>query len=447
MTRSTSRGRGLGALGAVVCALVLAVLSSPASAHASHVGRNTRGAPVGAVSLQPVDGGADYYAGFSPSLPSDPAFFPLAVWFESVTGTHDVEQDRAAGLNTYVQLTDNSSLATVRDAGMYAIGSRALAAPGTELVGYMVSDEVDMRFGPGWAGVNPTTDDEPTCTEGGCGYSVQRDLLAELPDDGRLRYSNYGKGVTFWETRPEARVFVNRFQDVVSADNYWFTDPNICSVSEGGTLVGDGNHELSAKQCRRASNYGATVDRVRSLVRPARSKPVWAFVEVGHPFTEDDAPTIRPAQIRAAVWSSLIHGARGVIYFNHSFGGECQTQHALRERCYADARDVVSETNHQISALAPVLNSPTVRGVVGVDGAADTMVKWSDGTYYVFAGATGDGSRAVGFTLRCTDDATATVLGEHRTVAVENGRFTDVFADANAVHLYRIDGGTTCTPR
>ena len=109
-----------------------------------------------------------------------------------------------------------------------------MAAPGTELIGYMVSDEVDMRFGPGWAGVNPTTGGEPTCTEeGDCGYSIQRDLLAELPDDGRLRYSNYGKGVTFWETRGEARAFVNRFQDVVSADNYWFTDRNLRSVRRG----------------------------------------------------------------------------------------------------------------------------------------------------------------------------------------------------------------------
>ena len=50
----------------------------------------------------------------------------------------------------------------------------------------------------------------------------------------------------------------------------------------------------------------------------AGSKPVWAVVELGHPFSESDWPTITPAQVRAAVWQSLIAGARGIVYFNHS---------------------------------------------------------------------------------------------------------------------------------
>ncbi|MFC7480053.1 hypothetical protein ACFQX7_08465 [Luedemannella flava] len=33
--------------------------------------------------LVPVDGGPDYYAKFSPGLPTDPGFFPIAVWYEA----------------------------------------------------------------------------------------------------------------------------------------------------------------------------------------------------------------------------------------------------------------------------------------------------------------------------------------------------------------------------
>ena len=29
---------------------------------------------------------------------------------------------------------------------------------------------------------------------------------------------------------------------------------------------------------------------------------------------------IAPEEVRAAVWHSLIAGARGIVYFNHSFG-------------------------------------------------------------------------------------------------------------------------------
>ncbi len=69
----------------------------------------------------------------------------------------------------------------------------------------------------------------------GAGYDTLEAILAQLPNDGRFRYNNYGKGVAFWETDAEAARFVNDFQDVVSADTYWFTDNDICSQSEGGS--------------------------------------------------------------------------------------------------------------------------------------------------------------------------------------------------------------------
>ena len=69
---------------------------------------------------------------------------------------------------------------------------------------------------------------------------------------------------------------------------------------------------------------------------------------------------ITPAQIRAAVWHSLIAGARGVIYFQHSFSGPNMTHHALRDPRYQPAMDTVTSVNAQITNLAPVLNAPTV---------------------------------------------------------------------------------------
>ena len=80
---------------------------------------------------------------------------------------------------------------------------------------------------------------------------------------GQMRYTNYGKGVSFWESDTESAQFVNGYQDVVSVDNYWFTDPGICVASQGGWLVGDGSTALPDQECRLAANYGATVERVR----------------------------------------------------------------------------------------------------------------------------------------------------------------------------------------
>ena len=48
------------------------------------------------------------------------------------------------------------------------------------------------------------------------------------------------------------------------------------------------------------------------------------------------------------------------------------------------------------------------------------------------------------FAIPCVGNATATVIGENRTLPVTAGSFSDSFADGNAVHIYRIDGGSTC---
>jgi hypothetical protein len=383
-----------------------------------------------------VDGGAGYYAQFAPSVPQAPEYFPVGVWLESLTDPGNVQLDQQAGITTYVELTEDSDLSLLEGTGAVALTGRddPLAD------GFVLADEADMWAGAGdagWTGLWPGQGEvcAPVGDVTACGYTVQDTIRSRLPGNG-LMYANYGKGVAFWLSDDEAARFVNDFQDVVSVDTYWFTDPNICGASEGGALLA-GGRELTADECRRAANYGRTVDRVRSLVEPAGSMPVWAFVELGHPFSEDDAPTITGAQVRAAVWSSVIHGARGIVYFNHSFGGDCESFHLLREACGDEVRPWVAAVNRQLTELAPALNAPFLDGAVDVDGPADTAVKVLGEDQYLLAAATEDRSADVTFALRCADDGTVTVLGEDRELAIVDGAFTDTFADGLAVHLYR----------
>jgi hypothetical protein len=431
-----------------------------------------------ALTLAQIDGGPKYYARSSHGLPTSTSYFPVGVWFESVVSQADVGNDRAAGLNTYVVLTDNSDLGLVRSNGMHAIVQGDEFTPHRAIKGWFLADEVDMTHGPG------------------AGYDEMQSIANATPHDGRIRYSNYGKGILFWESDAEAARFVNNYQGIVSADAYFFTDENICSGTEGGSLVA-GGASLSPAQCHRAANYGATVNRVRSLVSPPGSKPVWAFVELGHPFSEAEWPTIMPAQVRAAVWQSLIAGARGIVYFNHSFGGPDQTQHILRDgadagSAYAPIRSVLTATNRQIRALAPALNSPTVVSGWSQGPGTTAMVKWDQGDkadkkrckskkrktrkckkeatgraakkhetkcksrkgkkrkckkspdLYVFAGSAGSPVEGR-FSLPCVGKTKAAVLGENRSVPVRKGSFRDRFADANAIHIYRVDAGRSCT--
>lgn len=197
--------------------------------------------------------------------------------------------------------------------------------------------------------------------------------------------------------------------------------------------------DLTASECRRAANYGWTVDRMRSLVQPAGSKPVWAFVEVGDPFSEPHPAAITPSQIRAAVWSSIIHGARGIVYFNHSFGGPCASQHVLRD-CGHEPYDSVTVLNTQITELASALNSPTVVNGTSTSANVDVLLKLDGTDLVVIAASTGQGSQRAAIHVPCATSGHAEVLWEGRRVPVKNSTITDTFANADAVHVYRISG-------
>jgi hypothetical protein len=406
--------------------------------------------PPGTLALRQVDGGPGFYGGFASGLPSGPDFFPIGVWFESVLEQADVDKDKAAGLNTYMRLTGGSNLGLVRSNGMYAFNSGGMSGVGSETRGWITEDEPDMWAGPGddpWTGGWQGAVCDPPVTQGGrCGYTVLETINNRLPDDGRARYTNYGKGVAFWESDGQAARFLNgtpafgTYQDIVSTDIYFFTDGGLCIPSQAAGQPG----VVTANNCHVAANYGWLIDKQRRLMSPAASRPVWAFVEVGHPWSESHWPSITPNQIKAAVWHSLIAGARGVIYFNHSFGGPCISHHALREPCYAAVRTAVTETNNRINTLAPVLNAPFVDHLVASSPGVRTMVKWHGGKLYVFAGNAGAGAVSTTFDLPCVGNATATVVDENRQLPVVGGKFSDQFADGNAIHIYRIDGGSTC---
>ena len=175
--------------------------------------------------------------------------------------------------------------------------------------------------------------------------------------------------------------------------------------------------------------------------------PIWNFVEVGCPFTGNGAGNcITPAQARAAVWHSLIAGARGIIYFQHSFSGPCVNHHVLRDNgCYQAMINTITSVDAQIRSIAPALNGPRLTSGFSASSNVRAVAKWDGQNLYVIAGSAENGGPFQStFSIPCVGNATATVLGENRTTPVSAGSFSDSFADGNAVHIYRIDGGSTC---
>jgi hypothetical protein len=381
--------------------------------------------------LREIDGGSRYYGRFANGLPTRLAYFPIGAWIRPAHDREHFRDYRNFGMNLFVAV---EAPGMANEAMIRANGMRSLIQAdertrfnglGSEVAGWLLEDEVDMRSGPGGDTVN--------CR--GRGYDVMRNAANSVPADRRLHYANYGKGVLEWNTDAQSSCWINRFQQVVSTDYYWFTDPN---ARGDNPLYGLG------------SSYGENVKRVRYLDGlDGKRQPVWNFVELGWPWSEDRAThggRILPAEIRSAVWHSIIAGARGIIYFDHNFGPGAPGSTILEEG-YEDNRIAASRVNAQIKRLARVLNAPFVTSrhsaTDTMDGTVRYAVKWANGKFWLLAGADRGGGNAT-FRIPCVGNARATVFGEGRTIRVSRGSFADAFADKNAVHIYRIDRGSSC---
>jgi hypothetical protein len=303
---------------------------------------------------------------------------------------------------------------------------------GAETYSWMGLDEIDMQMNP----------------SAGCTELQQTENARDATNPvGAAFYNNFGKGVLFWETDAEAACYVN-IPDLPSADEYWMTDENACTAGEGGNKPGVVKRPGAPieDQCKVPVNYGWTVQRLRNLISPAKSKPVWGFVELGRPWGEANREAIPIPSIRAAAWHSIIAGAMGIQYFAHSFQPPpgCGSGPSVHRTC-APIKTAVTNLSNEIQGLAPVLFAPRLTSGFSAAGSVRAVAKWSGGKFYVIAGAAAYGGPFTGnFSIPCVGNASITVIGEGRTLNVSSGAWSDQFADMNAVHIYRIDGGSTC---
>ena len=158
--------------------------------------------------------------------------------------------------------------------------------------------------------------------------------------------------------------------------------------------------------------------------------------------------------------------ARGIIYFNHTFGGPAISNDNLSQPFYQTVQPgqtvsiytQVQNTDALIEQVAPILNSSTALGYVTVNNAGyvngtlvsrfsgiETMVKDYNGQFYIFADTRDSLTQTnipATFTIADLNATSVTVLGENRTIAVTHGVFSDTFATAATVHIYQVNDGT-----
>ncbi|MEJ0073156.1 MAG: hypothetical protein WDN27_03715 [Candidatus Saccharibacteria bacterium] len=172
-----------------------------------------------------------------------------------------------------------------------------------------------------------------------------------------------------------------RHLDIQSIDLYWLTyavGPGL-GLGQGG-LVYNLGRDMTYDEMRRPYHYGDIIDRLRPYQVGHYPAPILSYVENGGPMTEDTTASmyITPPELNAAVWSSIIHGARGVVYFNHTFKGPGPSSDNFANTYYQTVQSGQSisiyaqakATDALVKQLAPVINSPTAKNYVTVSPAA-----------------------------------------------------------------------------
>lgn len=344
-------------------------------------------------------------------LPSDPDFFPLAVWLQQ---PRHAGAYKAAGINTFVALWGGPTaeqLDALKAAGLKVVchqNAAGLARKGDPtILAWMHGDEPDNAQPKAGGGYGP-----PILPS-----KIVEDYAKLKAADPRPVLLNLGQGVA-WDAwigrgtrtnKPEDYPEYLKGCDIASFDIY-------PAVHDNAAVAG--KLEFVAKG----------VERLRRWT--GGKKPVWTCVEASRIDNERTKPT--GAQIRAEVWMSIIHGSTGIIYFVHQFKPSFDEASLLHDR---ELLGAVTEINRQVRELAPVIHAPTEE-VAAVTSASPVAIlgKRRGGAAYVFACSMSGTATRAAFTLK---GGTAEVLGESRTLKIENGRFEDAFAPYE-VHLYRI---------
>lgn len=417
--------------------------------------------PGGTLSLPriPWEGGPSYWSRFAKASAAgwtDPNFFPISVFLGKADPGH-VASLQDAGINLYMGVEhspDVFPLTNLTNAGIFAMPqqdewTQAEVGTNPKAVAWFISDECDMGYGG-------CTGDQYQ------GLSTQQSFVNKVKsyNDGRFMHANFGNGIlrTFWSTDTMNQHV--QLMDSASADKYTYTSPDVAGIIDGWHDAPDWPNGVPVP---RAYSYGWQADQMKRFQSPASPRPIWTFIETAMPYLgEPGATEITSGQLEGAVWSALIHEARGIAYFQHNgFSSTICTGNYSIVEC-PSVHAAVKSINAAVQTLAPVLNTQSYYNATRVvngftyyhytfNNGTDTMLKTYNGSAYIIAGlgmrcnntsctsGTTDSTGSKTFTLPAgVTGTTVTVVGEGRTLPVSNGTFTDTFAAEYSHHVYQI---------
>lgn len=386
----------------------------------------------------PWDGGPAFWRKFPKADAAgwgDPSFFPVMVWYGSPGNDAQLKFDKGLGINTYVHGNPDSPSAAIEANGMFTLFTpRDAPADWAQQVGNLLDDEVDGRY------------------DAATGLSHMRALAAQYDatKTGRFTYANWTSGIISYDVLMTLSTDYYGTADVNSVDQYFYAVPQ-CDWGDNQLRwrTPAGQNPIVGSNCRTASSYGKIMS-LQQEVNEARGeqRPLWALpTVVSTGGSTGGYRQLSPEQVMAQVWASVIHEARGIVWFSQSpdqqHVNDCITGDAFQDArvhsapCLSEQVAAVGVVNAEIKALASIINTQSYIWDFGE--GTDTMLKSKDGSAYIFAMTDDSGVGERTFTLPAGIEGSAVeVLNENRFLEIRDGKFTDVFPNEYTHHVYRI---------
>jgi len=358
-------------------------------------------------------------------LPSDPSYFPIAVWLQNPI---NASRFKSVGINLYVGLwkgPTEEQLKVLAEAGMPVICSQSRVGLANKdnpiIVGWMHGDEPD----------NAQLVRDPATGREYYGGPVPPQNIVD----------DYQKMRSLDPTRP---ILLNLGQGV--ANDEWIGRGSGAHISDyltyvkGGDIISYDVYPVVGINKPDGENYLWYVAKgVSRLMEWTEGKKIiWNCIECTRIGSETKKAT--PHQVRAEVWMSIIHGSRGLIWFVHEWKPKFN-EHALLDD--PEMLPAVTKINNQIHELAPVINSPSIDDLVTVKSSdpevpVAIMIKRYKQSIYIFAVGMRNSPTTATFEIKASSPKQiANVLWEDRAIKLENSKFSDEFKPYD-VHIYII---------
>ncbi len=351
-------------------------------------------------------------------------FFPIAVWLQSSENALKYKQD--GGINMYVGLwneLNEKQFDLIKSAGIKLICEQnefGLAHRSDPTIfGWMHGDEPDNAQ---WNDVTKTYD---PCINPSQIIDYYTKIKAKDPD--HPYYLNLGQGVSFIN-------YIGRGECHGRTDLYKVANNGYlkgCDIASFDIYPVNHNHpDVQDKLWMVAKG----IDSLRVWCND--SKPVWTWIETTR-IGEDSPRKPSPKEVRTEVWMAIIHGAKGIGYFCHSFYPESVEAALLHDSVMLAG---VKQINQQITSLATVLNCKNIQNFAEVKSSnmnvpIDMMAKKQEDASYLFTVAMRN--EPTDATFKINSGESVEVIGENRTIKISNGQFEDHF-EGYGVHLYKI---------